>query len=260
VISGATYHGKLSKKAPYILPTFLRLLQEEGLLPNGNSSTDLKDFNDLQADAVLFAGSENSAEEVGAVLKENHCVKAGAPQLIRTAHYSIAIINDNKPATFRQLTEAVFRYGGQGCRSAAVVFAPFSLNSEKCTFTDYVESFWLTNPQHSKPQPSLYYRFAYNKGAGYEQSWLDDFLIEESPLKPSDKFVLHWIEGDVNVAADYIRKHGHGLQSVYAVNPEKYQKDMPHSVEPLSTAQKPPVNWKPDGMDTLSWLSESLGL
>jgi len=260
MISGAAYHGKLSKKDPYILPTFLKLLQDEGLLLNGKWTTDLNDFYDLQADAVLFAGSENSAEEVGVILKENQCLKTWAPQLIRTAHFSIAIINDNKPATFRQLTEAVFRYGGQGCRSVAVVFAPFSLNSEKCSFTDYVESFWLTNPQHSKPQPSLYYRFAYNKGAGYEQSWLDDFLIEESALKPSEKFVLHWIEGDEKMAAEYISKHGDGLQTVYAVNPEKDHQDFPVHIEPLKTAQKPPINWEPDGINTLSWLAENMNV
>lgn len=258
VLSGARYHGKLSKKDPHILPTFLKLLQDEGLLENGQWSTELKDFYNLNADAVLFAGSENSAEEVDTILTDNHCIKADDPRLIRTAHYSIAIINDNKPETFRQLTEAAFRYGGQGCRSVAVVFAPFSLNSEKCSFTDYVESFWLTNPQHTKPQPSLYYRFAYNKGAGYEQSWLDDFLIEESALKPSEKFVLHWIEGDAKMAAEYISKHGDGLQTVYAVNPEKYQQDFPVHIEPLKTAQKPPINWKPDGINTLSWLAENL--
>jgi hypothetical protein len=258
VISGARYHGKLSKKDPHILPTFLKLLRDEGLLENGQWSTELTKFYNLRADAVLFAGSEISAEEVGEILTQNHCIKAEAPQLIRTAHYSIAIISDNKPETFRQLTEAAFRYGGQGCRSVAVVFAPFSLNSEKCSFTDYVESFWLTNPQHSKPQPSLYYRFAYNKGAEYEQSWLDDFLIEESALKPSEKFVLHWIEGDAKMAAEYISKHGDGLQTVYAVNPEQYQQDIPVHIEPLNTAQKPPINWEPDGICTLSWLSENL--
>lgn len=258
VISGSTYLGKLSKKDPYILPTFLKLLQDEELLENSQWSADLKDFYNLRADAVLFAGSQNSAEEVDIILNDKYCIKAGAPQLIRTAYYSIAIIDDNKPETFRLLTEASSRYGGQGCRSVSVVFAPFSLNSEKCSFTDYMESFWLTNPQYIRPQPSLYYRYAYNKGAGYEQTWLDDFLIEESALKPSEKFVLHWIEGDIKMAAEYINKHGDGLQTVYAMNPDKYQQDFPVHIEPLKTAQKPPINWEPDGINTLSWLSENL--
>ena len=95
----------------------------------------------------------------------------------------------------QQLTEAVFRYGGMGCRSVKIVIAPVSLESIKCEFTDYIESFWLKNPQHKKPPASLFYRFACNKGVGIEQSWLDDFLIEETEKKPEHDFVLHWIEG-----------------------------------------------------------------
>ncbi|MDX1642157.1 MAG: acyl-CoA reductase, partial [Balneolaceae bacterium] len=157
VLTGGNYFGKISKKDPYLLPSLLKKFTEYDLIGGNQWSRDLQDFSNQEMDAVLFAGSESSSQEVKSSLKSLKMIRNQTPTLMRTAHFSIAYIEDKKPQTLEDLTEAVFRYGGTGCRSVAIVVAPFHLNDEKCGYTDYVESFWLKNPQHKKPDESLFY-------------------------------------------------------------------------------------------------------
>jgi hypothetical protein len=256
VLSGNQYVGKLSRKDPYLPVTLLEKLRKDDLL-DGVWSVNLDEIADQtkHADKLMFSGSTDSVQPVIERLETLGLAKETTTRLMRTAHYSIAFIEDDDPETFHQLAEAVLRYGGSGCRSVAMVIAPFELNSKKCEFTDYVESFWLKNPQHKKPEPSLYHRFAYNKAVGIEQSWLDDFLIEQTDLEPVEPFILHWIKGDVETLKDLARKHRDGLQTVYVTNPDQeLPGDLPKP-EMLSDAQRPPIWWRPDGVDPLKWLT-----
>jgi hypothetical protein len=253
MMTGENYLGKVSRKDPWLLPSFLKFAEEYGLAKSGSWSHQLDTFSGSKADLLIFAGSRDSVPEVNTRLKELNIISDQTPSLIRTAHFSIAWITDHTPETMKNLTEAVFRYGGNGCRSAAVVVAPFHLDSEKCSFTDYVESFWLQNPQHEKPSPKLFHRYAYNKAAGISQAWLNDFLIEENEELLDEKFVLKWIKGGEGQLAEVIQKAGDSLQSVYRSD-GKGMEIAGKITEPLSIAQTPPVWWKPDGVDTIEWI------
>lgn len=258
IMTGGRYVGKLSKKDPYLLPSLLRVLDEQGVAEQTISSTNLERLKAYKADAVLFAGSEKSVPIVLNKLNDLNIIDEKIPALIRTAHYSIAWIHDSDPITFEDLTEAAFRYGGKGCRSVAIVVSPFSLNSHVCTFTDYVEKFWLHNPQHEKPPESLKHRFALNKVVGVDQSWLDDFLIEESIEHPDENFILYWVKGGKTELKELIHKYGMGLQSVYSTGSTVGESIGSYTVEPLSDAQNPPVWWKPDGVEPISWIQSEV--
>jgi hypothetical protein len=233
------------------------LIKQKSFLKSVNWSTGLDNIKAVRADALLFAGSKSSAKNVREKLINLNIINPETPHLLRTAHFSIALIEESSKKTMEDLTEAVFRYGGTGCRSVAIVVAPFSLLSHKCSFTDYIELFWMRNPQLKKPPASLEYRFAYNKSVGIDQSWLNDFLIEEYQTKPEEKFILQWIKGDINTAVQLIEDYNDGLQSVYSTNRvgsvigNKY-------FEPLSAAQTPPIWWKPDAVDTIEWLQTNV--
>lgn len=258
VLSNSRYVGKLSRKDPYLPQTLLDTLKKRDLL-DGRWSTDLEDLKDetQKADALLFSGSAESVDPVIDALKIHNLADDSTPKLVRTAHFSIALIEDDRPDTFHQLAEAVLRYGGSGCRSVAMVVAPYGLNSKKCEFTDYVEEFWLKNPQHKKPAPSLYHRYAYNKATRIEQSWLDDFLIEETTMEPSEPFILHWVKGDIETLNELAVTFKSGLQTIYVTNPDIELSPYSPAPELLSDAQQPPIWWRPDGVDPLKWISES---
>jgi len=261
LLTGANYRGKLSRKDPYLLPTLIEKLNEHNLTGSREFSTDLIDFTNKRAHAVLFAGSEDSVDSVISNLNNLNIADSSTPRLLRTAHFSIAFITDQSKKTMEDLTEAVFRYGGTGCRSVAIVVAPFKLDSQKCHFTDYVEAFWLKNPQNEKPDQSLFYRFATNKALEIDQAWLNDFLIEERLTKPTDKFVLQWVQGDEKTLKDIIEKFKGGLQTVYSTSETQandFKKRFKVETDLLSNAQTPDIWWKPDGVDTIAWLQKEL--
>ena len=257
LLSSNRYYGKISRKDPYLLPAFLEHLQKNGLMKQAQWSTQLSglEIKNAKADAVLFSGAEENLPDVQDKLKALKLVDSSTEYLNRTAHFSIAYIHDDYPKTFKDLTEAVFRYGGMGCRSVAVVVAPFSFNEIKCQFTDYIEAFWLKNPQHAKPEPELRYQMAYNKAIERPHAWLDHFLIQEGGLEPEKPFTLYWVEGSLEDTQSIAEEYSDALQNIYVTRPDIFISGFEDRIDWLHNAQKPAINWKPDGMDTLRWLS-----
>lgn len=257
ILTGGTWRGKISRKDPWLLQAFVEELAEAGIT-DIYSSTDITRFTNLKADALVFSGSAQSKKKVLKTVDTLKLVKASAGRLVRTAWYSLACIEDDSRETMMALVEAVFRYGGRGCRSVAAVIAPFSLNEIKCELTDYIEQFWLHNPQHIKPPESLFHRYAYNKSLERPQAWLDDFLIEETRILPVEEFVLHWIRGGRGDIKSFIDDYGNGLQTVYVSGMDNELPGVNIDIEPLFRAQKPVVYWRPDGTDTVKWLFENI--
>ncbi|MBO6525189.1 MAG: hypothetical protein JJ971_15275 [Balneolaceae bacterium] len=244
ILSGADYFGKLSRKDPYLLITFLEMLKASGIETEIKYSTDLKDFKNLNADKLLFAGSSESVPAVKNELKRLGSISPETELVIRTAKFSMAYITNEEPEVITDLVEAIFRYGGQGCRSVAAVVSPIRFNNLKCHFQDYIESFWLKNPQHKKPPEALAYQFAYNKAIDRPQAWLDDFLIQESEEFPELDFTLHWIQGDEEKLKELKEKFGSAIQTIYTAG----EKIDGIETEFLSQAQRPPLWWEPDGV------------
>lgn len=258
VLAGGNYFGKISKTDPYLLPSLLKIFVNFNLIKENQWSIELKEFSEKPMDAVLFAGSESSAKEVKSLLKSLKIIDDQIPTLMRTSYFSMALIGDNDPETMKDLTEAAFRYGGTGCRSVAIVVAPYNLNDEKCKFTDYIESFWLENPQLQKPNEILFHRYAYNKAIGIPQAWLNNFLIEENISQPQEKFLLYWVKGDLNTFIRLVSKYSEGLQSLYSTSNYIGREIEGFPIEPLSLAQSPPIWWKPDQIDTIEWLQKKV--
>jgi len=256
LLSGARYTGKISRKDPYLLPTFLNEVKKTGAWSSIDVqwSHRLDDLEDMQNDAILFAGSEESVPGVRQAIKELNLKKPDTRFLIRTAHFSLAYLDNRKENHMKDLAEAIFRYGGKGCRSAAIVVSPYKLDEIKCELTDYIEAFWLDNPQHVKPKPKLRQRFAYNKAIERPQAWLDDFLLQEGGLEMDQDFICYWLQGDENRARDIASRFSEELQSIYVTHPDVSIPGFENKVEFLSDAQRPPIYWKPDGIDILKWL------
>jgi len=247
ILSGADYYGKFSKKDPHLLSGFLKVMNEADLDIQIQYSTELADFKDLQADKVLFAGSEESVDPVKEKLFKLNAVNDNTEFVIRTAKFSIAYLDNENPETLRDMIEAVFRYGGKGCRSVAVIVSPFTLSKVKCHFTDYVEEFWMKNPQLKKPKENLAYQFAFNKAIERDQAWLDDFLVQETDDFPDQEFVLNWVVGDHDKVKELRSRFGNSVQTVYRTG----ENINGIKTEFLSNAQTPDLWWEPDGIPIL---------
>lgn len=250
ILSGADYYGKLSRKDPHLLASFLKEIQQANIKQEIHFSTDLDSFKELKADKVVFAGSENSIPEVRAEIRKRNTAKSNADFIIRTAKFSLAWLNEWSEEVKEELVEAILRYGGKGCRSVAVVVAEFGLDEVKEELEASIQNFWKENPQHQRPAPEVKYQFAYNKGIQRNQLWLEDFLIQETDELPETDFTVNWVKGDQERVRALRMKFGQVVQSVYASGSGIDGLN----TEPLSRAQRPPLYWKPDGVDVISEL------
>ncbi|MEQ8523404.1 acyl-CoA reductase [Gracilimonas sp.] len=250
LLSGADYHGKLSRKDPYLLKSFLDIMKKAGFGQEVQYSTELNDFQNLQADKVVFAGSEESVPEVEEKVLKLNASGEEAKYIIRTAKFSIAYLNDWNEEVKRDLVEATLRYGGKGCRSVAVVVAEFTLNQVKEELMDGIHEFWKENPQYQQPAPVLEYQYAYNKAIQRNQIWLGDFLIQETDELPDTDFTVNWVNGGEEKVRELKALFGKKVQSVYTVGGEIKGIE----TEKLANAQRPNLWWKPDGMDLVNGL------
>jgi hypothetical protein len=258
LLSGARYTGKISRKDPYLLPTFLNEVKKTSLWTDMDVqwSHRLHDFEDMQNDAIIFAGSETSVPGVKEAIKKWNLARDNTRFLIRTAHFSIAYFDHKSKRAMQDLVEGIFRYGGKGCRSVAVVISPFSLDEIQDELINELESFWLENPPHEEPTPKLRQQYAYNRAIERSQLWLDYFLLQEGGVELDQDFVCYWLQGDKSVVADIADRHSRNLQSIYITKPDIEIPGWQQRTEMLADAQQPPISWKPDGTDTLEWLMQ----
>ena len=247
ILSGADYYGKISRKDPYLLLSFLEEIQRSAPEQKISYSTDLDSYEDLRADKIIFAGSEESVSDVKAEIKRLKAAKRGAESIIRTAKFSMAYLSEWNTEIKTELAEAMLRYGGKGCRSVAVVVAPFGLNEVREELKQAITSYWKRNPQHQEPTPDLKYQYAYNEGIQRNQLWMDDFLIQNSEELPETDFTVNWIKGNKDKIRDLRVSFGQKVQSVYTCEEVIEGID----TEPLGMAQSPPLYWKPDGVDVI---------
>jgi hypothetical protein len=258
LLSGARYTGKISRKDPYLLPTFLNEVKKTDLWSDRDVQWThrLDDFEGMQHDAIIFAGSESSVPGVKKAIKDLNLAKDDAQFLIRTAHFSMAYLDRKDEQTMQELTEAIFRYGGRGCRSVAVVVSSFSLDEMKEKLKEHIKRFWLDNPQHEYLAPNLKQQFAYNKAVERDQLWLEYFLLQEGGLELDLDFSCYWVSGDESTIASLAERFDDQLQSVYVTDSEAAISGLDQEITLLKNAQQPSLSWKPDGVDTLAWLRD----
>lgn len=259
LLSGGRYTGKISRKDPYLLPTFLNEVKKTEIWTDVNVqwSHRLDDFEDMQNDVIIFAGSGTSVPDVKKAIGEWNLAKSHSRYLIRTAHFSMAYLDRKDERTINELVEAILRYGGKGCRSLATIVSPMPLDEVKEVLTAHMRAFWQENPQHLEPAPKLKQQFAYNKAIDRPQLWLDYFLLQEGGLEFDQDFICYWVQGNESTAATLADRYQDQLQSIYTADKNIVVPGFSSEMEDLATAQQPPISWKPDGVDTLAWLVKS---
>ncbi|HKI44632.1 MAG TPA: hypothetical protein VKA08_04770, partial [Balneolales bacterium] len=214
LLLGQEYYGKISRKDPFLIPSFLEFWMKRHPDESAVWSTDLDRYRQLRAEAVLFSGSSETVPKVRRLLRQGAMVGDKTKYLIRTAHFSIAYLDRSDPAHLKSLAEAIARYEGRGCRSVAIVVSPVSLRSIQCHMTDFFEAFWTENPIAFEMSTRLRYRMAYNKAVGRPQAMLDAFLIEESD-PGMDENVIYWVEGDTEKVRELADRFSDQLQNIY---------------------------------------------
>lgn len=251
LLSRHSYAGKLSRKDPYLPASFVEVVRTLYPWVRAECTTNLRAYAGRRFRRWTFAGSETSLVAVQAQLLQQQIVDSDHKSLRRTAHFSAAMLSDWNAEVASNLVEAIFRYGGRGCRSVAMVYAPFTLAAATELLQNTAES-WFTNNGIEQSSPDLVlFRDAYNRSVGISSLILGSHLIQEGTASPDFPAIVYWQE---HQQAQAIRIHfGTNLQELYILDKTA---DNTHTVPVslLRQAQRPPIDWKPDQADLLEWL------
>lgn len=252
--SGHRYAGKLSRKDPglegvidlqfggHADPQDLAYHHAHGF---PLTSTSLADFRGLRADKVMFSGSKESVPNVLHLLHLLDAVHEKTTFLIRTAHTSMAWVDSLDHNTMQDLAEGIARYDGQGCRSVRYVYSPFAFSEAKSALLAASQGF-----SDRELFPRNVYRAAYIDSIGQDVIQVGKLLVSDTDPLWDDDDVVVWKQKSRDEMMRHAQELGNGLQQMYHTS----EIITGGRWEPLSQAQTPPLDWKPDGVDVVEWL------
>ena len=253
VLAGHRYRGVVSSRSPALVPAFVADLVAEA------PGLDLGcvGFDELfgTAEAVVATGSDDTKALVVA-----RCEAAGIPpgrRLLRGHRFSAAVLDGRETDDERErLAEDVLLHEGFGCRNVAVVWAPRGADADP-VFAAFAHA-RAVYPAPPSTAARLRLPAAFLKATGQPHAALDDgsLLVSRGDPAPQAPGHLRWAEYDaLDAPAAWLAAHADALQLV-AARPGLLGR-LPAAVPrvPLGEAQRPPLDWHPDGVDTLGWLA-----
>jgi hypothetical protein len=255
-LSGHRYLGKLSRKDPWLMASFLEVLSKRENESRLAWATNLDNLPVCPVGHVLFAGSERTVPAVRERLLGEGRADGGTQWHIRTASFSIAWLVGADGQEYRDLSEAILRFDGAGCRSVKVVVSDVPLTSGSCGVTDTLEEWWSRQPSYRKPTPQTKFDVAVLHAVERPYLLLEHVLLEtEGELNGNPDRIL-WLRGGQERVEALVGRYGAKIQSVYASGRVSQTQVAGRELEPLARAQDPPVDWRPDGVDVLAVIGD----
>ncbi len=252
LLTGHEFVGTVSSRSPHLLPAFAT----EVSLCGGPSAefVSRKAFFD-RVEAVIASGTDDT----GAVIA-GRCDRSGIPvgrRLIRGNRFGVAVLDGRESDEERLgLAEDALLHEGQGCRNVAVVWAPEALAPDPV-----LEAFAVfrgTFPAHPATTGSLTMQQAFLKAVGAPHAHAEGmaFLVSRGAPEVQAPGHVRWVaHDDVEEAATWIREEAGRIQ-VVAARADVLSR-LPESWAhcELGNAQRPRLNWTPDGIDTVGFLT-----
>lgn len=247
LLSGSGYAGKLSRKDPYLLKSFIDVIKKRHSKSRVQCCVDINTFKNRQFAEWMFAGSEGSLKKLEHDLLSRQIIVPQHKALRRTAHFSAAVLNERTEPCINDLIESILRYGGKGCRSVALVYSHTSLGGMGPQLIEKAADWYRANGFSPEIPPFVRYRKAYNDAVGIPSVLLGTHLLQAGVPSPDHPEIVYWQEHQNPIQ---IRMNYSGmLQEVYGCGEGEFTA--------LGQAQRPPIDWKPDGVDTLRWIFDS---
>jgi hypothetical protein len=257
LVSGAHYSGKLSRKDPYLIASFIEVLREVWVDAPADISTNIMHFKAKKFPVWMFSGSDASLKTLETTLINHQIIDRNAKSLRRTAHFSAVILSKeidsgNYARLLRvlpDLLESVMRYSGKGCRSVALIYSNVPLKDVREIMENAAQE-WVQSNKIELRNEIVRFRKAYNTAVGIPQADLTSHLIQESTASPDHPEIVYWLP--VESPQDIKASFGNALQTIYTDDEDLVEAGF--TLEPLHKAQKPDISWRPDGVDPLKWL------
>jgi hypothetical protein len=253
VLAGHRYVGAVSSKSPVLLPAFVEAVRQEA--PALAASFAPVEALWTQAEAVLATGSDETRAWV-----EVQGMQHGIPAVRRLARghrYAVAVIDGLETEAERDgLAEDALLHEGLGCRNVALIWAPQGMAPD--VYLDSFAAFRGVFPPHPETPGALSMQQAFLAALDLPHAYGDglEFLLSKGEAEVQGPGHLRWVEyDDLGQVAAWLAGHRDDLQLVVARPPvaARLPADLP--IVPPGEAQRPPLDWRPDGIDTVAFLA-----
>lgn len=254
VLSGHAYFGALSSRSPFLLPAFAAETEARGCRR-----------------VSRFGALEDGAPDYEAVIASGHaetmanmaawCDRLGIPsarRLLRGHRYAVAVLDGRESADeLEGLAEDALLHEGRGCRNVAVIWAPAAYSPDG--FLDALAAFRGVFPAHPKTVASLKMPQAMLEALGLPHAYGDDlsFVLSKGGPEPREPGHLRWSEYEaLDTVAEWLVRHTGELQLLVAAPRVSQRLPAPIEVVLPGWAQRPALDWRPDGVDTMAFLAQ----
>ncbi|HAY36336.1 MAG: hypothetical protein P8H65_07840 [Rhodothermales bacterium] len=250
LISGHRYLGSISSKTPFLLQAFLDdLLVEARGLPAALLEADQVIAS---CDRLIASGSDSVMQHVLSKAEEAELPRDAC--WLRGHRYSVAVLDGReRNEALLDLAEDALLHEGMGCRSVALVFAPKGMDIDPVldAFATYRGLF----PAHSSTRGALKMQRAFLKAVSTPHAFADDdqFLISRGEAEAQLPGHVRWVEYESLVAVEsWLDESKDHIQCVFSDGSLRQEHD---AWQALGTAQRPALDWEPDGRSHASFLS-----
>ncbi|ARA92626.1 hypothetical protein AWN76_005225 [Rhodothermaceae bacterium RA] len=254
LLAGHHYLGTVSSKSPALLPAFLAEVREHlPVLPVRfvEAATLF-----AEAEAVIATGSDETADRVAA-----QCEAHGIPparRLLRGHRFGVAVIDGQESDDEREmLAEDALLHEGYGCRNVALIWAPAGLAPDP--YLDAFAAFRSVFPVHPDLPGALRMQQAFLEATGQPHAYGEglEFLLSRGAPEPQRPGHIRWVEyEDLDEVNRWLHEHAGRIQIVVARDGLRARLAAGDRLEPLGMAQRPALDWRPDGVDTMAFLAQ----
>jgi hypothetical protein len=254
VLTGHNYLGTLSSKSPHLLPAFVdEIKQHASAVPV--SFVEAETLFD-RAQALIATGRDDTMAWV-----QEQCKAHDIPlerRLLRGHRYGVAVIDGNENEDEReQLAEDMLLHEGAGCRNVAIVWAPTDSNPDP--YLNAMARFRGVFPVHPELPGTLQMQQAFLEATDQPHAYGEglEFLLSRGAPEPQRPGHIRWSEYEsLNMVTEWLDAHACDVQHVTARSALASRLEGPLPVSPLGTAQRPTLDWQPDGQDTVGFLAQ----
>lgn len=259
LLAGHRYRGVVSSRSPHLLPAFLDEVRAE--LPGLPAEIVAFDaLFDGGTDLLLATGSDTTA---ALVAERAEAAGIGPERLLLRGHrVGVAVLDGRESEDEREhLAEDVLLHEGFGCRNVALVFAVGAVAVDP-----YLDALALGRGVFPAPKGAagrLKMTAAFLRATKQPHASLSDdsLVLSRGAAEPQAPGHVRWVEtARLDEAAAWIEAHADAVQ-VVAVREGLRARlaallpTLAPALVALGETQRPPLDWRPDGTDTLGWLA-----
>jgi hypothetical protein len=245
---GHKFVGAVSARSPWLLTGFAEEVEERG----GPRAlfTDHEDIIGI-VDALIASGSDETVQSLNQA-----CAEADIPALLRGNKYSVAVLDGQESEDDRLgLAEDALLHEGLGCRNVALIFAPKGLDADP--YFEALSVFRGTFPAHPSTSGSLKMQQAFLAAVKAPHAYGEGlvYLVSRGEAEAQSPGHIRWVPyQELSEVQAWITEHIGELQLV--AGRRSVLGSLTTSVETVGfgDAQRPTLDWKPDGRDTMGFL------